>query len=165
LQINSFIPTFDTSSNDVSFKVKAEKTIFYFTEKAIKLYRRFAQSKIKAKYKDITIDQILVLEKIEESPAILHSDLAAYIFKDVASLSRMLTLLEKNQYIKREIDPANRRRFKIKVTKKGLDALTQIKPVIAENRKIALKGISKKDLETCKKVLSKISSNTIKNIK
>lgn len=161
MQVSFYFPIFDTSNNDISFNMKADKTIFYSIEKAIKLYRRFAQFRVRLKYKDITIDQILVLRKLEENPSILHSDLAAFIFKDVASLSRMLTLLEKNKYIKREIDLANRRRFKIKITEKGVNTLNEIRPVIIENRKIALKGISKKELEICKNVLSKISNNTL----
>lgn len=139
--------------------MKGENTIFYDTEKAIKLYRTFAQSRIRNTYSDITIDQILILEKIEEKPSILHSELATFIYKDLASISRMLTLLEKNQYITREVDYSNRRRFKTMVTCKGREALEQIKPVILENRKHALDGISSEEIEQCKLTLQKISKN------
>jgi len=143
--------------------MKAYNTIFYLLEKSIKSYRRFAQARIKESQQDITIDQLLVLDRLELDPGILHADLADYVFKDSASLSRMLTLLEKNGYITREIDKDNRRRFKIQVKKKGSTVLSQLNPVITENRKVALKGIKKKDLEICAQVLKKISENSSNN--
>jgi len=147
------------SSIDTSNVMQAQNTVFYLTEKAIKLYRRFAQSKIKEHHSDITIDQLLILEKLESSPDISYSELAEYIFKDSASVSRMLSLLEKNNFIDRISDENNRRRFKTKVTSKGKNTLNDVKPLRIKNRKTALKGISKKDVDTCKKVLNQISNN------
>lgn len=139
--------------------MQAQHTIFYFTEKAIKRYRRFAQARIKQHYTDVTIDQLLVLEKLTISPDISYNELSEYIFKDSASVSRMLTLLEKNLYISRVSDVDNRRRFKTTVTDKGIRILEDLRPLIIENRKKALKGISDKEIEICKKVLSKLADN------
>lgn len=136
-----------------------DQTIFYAIERAIKLYRRHAQAKFKSLEQDITIDQLLVLSKIDQNPKISHAELSELIFKDMASISRILALLEKKEYIKREIDPSNKRRFKTKVRTKGKEILIQLAPQVKENRTQALQDLSEDEVQTCINILNKISNN------
>jgi len=150
------------SYNDISNMselIHPDQTIFYAIERAIKLYRRNAQAKLKAIQLDITIDQLLVLSKIDQNPEISHAELSELIFKDMASISRILALLEKKEYINREIDPANKRRFKTKVKTKGKDILIQLAPQVMENRTQALQDLSKDEIQTCINILNQISNN------
>ena len=51
------------------------EVIFYVLEKTIKQYRQFAQSNIDRAGIDITIDQWLILNVIQESPALAQFEL------------------------------------------------------------------------------------------
>ena len=56
--------------------------IFYVLEKTIKRYRQFAQSNIDRAGLDITIDQWLILNVIQEMPTLGQQEIAERVFKD-----------------------------------------------------------------------------------
>ena len=121
-------------------------------EKAIKSYRKFAQKKIDQEVGKITLDQGLALILLNRYPDLPQNEIAELIFKDNASLTRMIELMSKKSLLKRTINPADRRRFKLKVTDDGMEVLEKLSGVIANNRKVALKGISKSEIEQIKKL-------------
>ena len=139
---------------------RLDNIIFYSLEKAIKIYRQFAQRNITRANFDITIDQWLVLKTLEESPAITQQELAVNVFKDLASITRILDLLIDKGYLTRESDPADRRRFKLTITKDGLKTLDSVQPLIHSNRAAALKGLSKADIRQLQEILDKLIANT-----
>ena len=70
--------------------------IFYNIEKAIKSYRRLAQKELKKHGLNITVDQWLTLSALNDNPDIAQKDLAEMIFKDNASVTRIILLLVKS---------------------------------------------------------------------
>ncbi len=132
---------------------------FYQLEKAIKSYRRFAQSRFREHGIDITIDQWLVLNALSENEKITQSELADLVFKDKASMTRLIELLVLKKYIQRTEHETSRRRFKLTITPKGHDLILEILPLVKENRKHALEKINFKELELTEQVLNKISEN------
>lgn len=139
--------------------LKAEETIFYSIESTIKTYRKFAQTEIRKINSKLTLDQSMVLKKLIEEPNITQMELADLIFKDYASVTRMIDLLVKNQFITRKVNLANRRRNKIEVTHKTREMMKKITIAVKKNRNIALKKIRQKDLEQCRVVLENIKKN------
>ena len=85
---------------------KLKDTVFYSLENAIKSYRQFGQRDINRTGLDITIDQWLVLKTLEDSPGISQQHLAALVFKDVASITRITDLLVKKGIVRTILDPA-----------------------------------------------------------
>ena len=71
------------------------RVIFYTLEKTIKRYRQFAQHNIDRTGVDITIDQWLVLNILQETPTLGQLDIAERVFEDQASIARIMILLEK----------------------------------------------------------------------
>lgn len=142
--------------------VKTENTIFYSIESTIKAYRKLAQGEIKKVNSKLTLDQSMVLKKLIEEPDITQMELSNLIFKDYASVTRMIELLVKNGFITREVDPANRRRNKISVTEATRKMMDKITIAVKSNRKLALNNILQKDLEQCRITLENIKKN-IKN--
>ena len=134
--------------------------IFYSLEKAIKIYRQFAQRNITGANFDITIDQWLVLKTLEESPTITQQQLAVKVFKDLASVSRIFDLLIEKGFLIREPDLADRRRCKLTITKDGLGILDSVQPLIHSNRAAALSGISKADIRKLQEILERLIANT-----
>lgn len=116
-------------------------TIFYTIEKAIKTYRKFAQKRLSAIAGDITLDQALLLLLIDEQPRLSQVEMSEMLFKDHASLTRMIALLVQNDYLKRGEHPSDGRRSRLIISPKGKQVLQRLKPVIADNRIEALQGI------------------------
>lgn len=142
----------------MNFKSPSE-IIFYTIESTIKAYRKSAQKNLSDKVKDMTIDQGLILAYLDRYPEKTQKEISELAFKDAASMTRMLNLMEKKAYIKRSINLENRRRFHIEITTKGKDILNSLAPVIVNNRKNALEGVSVEEIQQLETILSKIRAN------
>lgn len=138
---------------------KLEQIIFYTVDKAIKTYRQFAQRRLNEAGLHITIDQWLVLKAIMEKPEISQLEIADIVFKDAASVTRIIDLLVKKNYLQRMAHDTDRRRFSLHLTNTGSDLMKNIASVVAENRKIALAHISEKQLEQTRQTLITIINN------
>ncbi len=138
---------------------RLDRVIFYSLDKSIKTYRQFAQKRFIEAGLDITIDQWLVLNAIAEKPGISQLEIAEKVFKDAASVTRIIDLLIKKQYLAREAHHSDRRRFSLELTKEGKALIKTIAKVVEQNRTKALKGIHEKDLLKMKETLNLIMDN------
>ncbi len=138
---------------------KPQHTIFYEIEKTIKTYRKFALKNIQEKFRDLTIDQALLIQFLHNNPTLSQTEIAALIFKDNASVTRMIELMVKKKYLKRSIDNKDRRKFKIELTKKTTLQMNELNNIILNNREIALNNIDKNNLENLKETLKMIINN------
>ncbi len=111
-------------------KLDPQQTIFYSIENAIKTYRKFAQKHLSDVVAGITVDQMLILTVLEENPTMAQNEMAALLFKDYASITRMIELLVKNEYLSRTINESDRRKFVLKISGKGKTTLKKLKPII-----------------------------------
>jgi len=141
---------------------KLNDIIFYQLDKAIKTYRQFAQQQLKKTRLNLTIDQWLVLKTIYDTPGISQRDIAAFVFKDEASVTRIIELLVKKDLLSRNFHPVDRRKVELTANKSTKLLLEKIHHVILKNRDIALNGIDPSDLEITKRVLINISANCSK---
>lgn len=139
--------------------VLPSETIFHAIESAIKSYRKLAQQRVLEKIDNITIDQSLALIYIDKHPELSQVALAEILFKENASLTRMINTMVKNGFLERTINPEDLRRYRLVLTKKGRDVIKVLPEVIMSNRNIALEGIPAKDLEDLKRVLKRIRDN------
>ena len=140
-------------------KINSQQTIFYEIENTIKKYRKFAQQNIFQKVTDITLDQILILSILDSEPDISQKDIALILFKDYASVTRMIELLVKKEYLNRKIHQLDRRMFNLEITNKGKETLVKLKPIILKNRSQALKGLTEKQINDLNKTLNQITKN------
>jgi DNA-binding MarR family transcriptional regulator len=140
---------------------KLESVVFYTIEKAIKTYRQFAQRTIKQAGFDITIDQWLVLRLLAEDGDRYQNEIAEAVFKDTASITRIVGLLVKKGYLRREGLAADRRRYKLAVTPAGQQLLEQVAPIVAGYRQTALDGLEAADIRVTQRVLHTIIANCL----
>ncbi|WP_223786606.1 MarR family winged helix-turn-helix transcriptional regulator [Marinicella meishanensis] len=136
-----------------------QQTVFYRIEKAIKSYRQFAQQQIAAVQSGITVDQLLILGLLDAEPDLAQKDLAKMLFKDHASITRMIELLVKRGHLLRSVHPEDRRKFKLAISTQGQQTLAQLKPTILRNRAHALQGIAPAELQQLTHILNKIINN------
>jgi DNA-binding MarR family transcriptional regulator len=134
-------------------------TVLYTIEQAIKEYRKIAQKNISKIIKDITIDQCLVLIILNKNAKISQNELANLIFKDNASITRMIELMVKKEYLIRTIHQEDRRKFNLEVTEKGIKTIELLEPIVQLNRQTALFGLSLEEIVLLDKTLNKIIIN------
>ncbi|HEX8016247.1 MAG TPA: MarR family transcriptional regulator [Flavobacterium sp.] len=134
-------------------------TVLYTIEQTIKEYRKIAQKNISQIVNDITVDQCLLLIILDKNATYSQKEIAELIFKDSASITRIIELMVKKDYLTRQINESDRRKFNLEITEKGKKTIELLTPVIHKNREDALEGLSNEDIELLDKLLTKIISN------
>ncbi len=136
-----------------------DEIIFYKLENTIKTYRQLAQRNITASGLDITVDQWLIMKVVLENVSLKQNEIAEKVFKDAASVTRIIDLLINKEYLLREVHGNDRRRTQLKLTSKGKRILSKVHVIIQKNRTLALKGISESKIKDMSKLLSIVISN------
>jgi MarR family transcriptional regulator for hemolysin len=138
---------------------KLKDITFYNMDKAIRTYRNYAQKRLRDNGFKITIDQWLVIKAILENPDITQQELGEKVFKDNASVTRIIVLLVKSGYLERDLNPNDRRKTILSVTESGQTVIEQVQNLVVQNRQIALSGVAEDELEILNKALKIITLN------
>lgn len=138
---------------------KLSDIIFYNIDKSIRTYRIFAQKQLKKKGYKITIDQWLIIKSILENPTISQQELGTMVFKDNASVTRIIDLLVKARYLSRKPHKTDRRRTLLVVSNEAKSIIADMHEVVLKNRSIALKDVSDDEVKTVNRILNKIILN------
>ncbi|MBD2722487.1 MarR family winged helix-turn-helix transcriptional regulator [Hymenobacter armeniacus] len=133
--------------------------LFYSLDKAIRSYRRLAQANIDRAGLDITVDQWLVLQVVLEHDDLTQQEIAERVFKDQASVARMLALLVKRGLLLGIPLPNDGRRTRLRVSEAGHQILDAVQPIILANRAVALAGLAENDLTVLRQLLERIAQN------
>lgn len=107
----------------------------------------------------IRITQFGILDFLLTNSAAVQTDLANHFAKDKSAMLRQLDEMERAGWIEREMDPNDRRRKNLVVTKAGMDLYRKLDKL--RNRVFAqvLDGVSERDLATCMKVMRTMNEN------
>jgi MarR family transcriptional regulator, transcriptional regulator for hemolysin len=138
---------------------KLNEIIFYTIDKSIRTYRIYAQKQLRMKGFKITIDQWLIIKCMLENPHVTQQEIGEIVFKDNASVTRMIELLVKSGHIIRKPHAKDRRRASLTVSVQGKKIIEDMHQVVIQNRKVALDGISPEEIQLVNQVLGKIIEN------
>ncbi len=138
---------------------KLNDTLLYTLDKCFRTYNQFAQRNVRKAGYDITIDQWLILKSVAENPDITQNDIGKIVFKDNASITRIIQLLVNAGYLVREVYPTDRRRVNLILTESGKKITTDVNEIAVQNRAAALQDVETKSIEQLKKVLLQIIDN------
>ncbi|WP_103072159.1 MarR family winged helix-turn-helix transcriptional regulator [Aquimarina sediminis] len=133
-------------------------TVLYSIEETIKAYRGLSQQNISKTGLNITVDQALILIILETNNK-SQSEVADLVFKDYASMSRIIKLMIDKDYLTKNVDKNDKRKSKLEITKNGKKTIAKLKPVIKKNRETALHSLSDKELQQLYTILKKITQN------
>lgn len=133
--------------------------VLYSIEEAIKAYRKFCQNNIDKIPLDITVDQALLLIFIDRNPKLSQKEMAELLFKDNASITRMIELMVKKGFLNRVINKGDRRRNQLIISDNGNKTLTLLAPTVEYNRSTALNGFTNNEIIQLYNSLQKIISN------
>jgi len=109
---------------------------------------------------EITPEQYVVLNTLNEEGTFYQKELGEKLYKDKANITRLLSILEEKDLIKKNSQIENEKQVnKVKITDKGVDVRAKITPVIDSARREYVQDITEDELYTCIKVLQKIQEN------
>lgn len=138
---------------------KLNDTLLYNLDKCFRTYNQFSQRNVRKAGYDITIDQWLILKSVAENPDITQNDISKIVFKDNASITRIIQLLVNAGYLLREIHATDRRRVNLTLTESGKKITIDVNEIAKQNRATALKDIDAESIEKMKLLLQQIMSN------
>lgn len=141
-----------------------QHTIFYQLEKSMKLYRKLAQDRINKSGHDISVNQLILIVNLSEHPNATQVELSEYIFKDFASVARMVDILVRKDYLKRTESPLDRRKKDLAPTPKCKKMIEELKPVINNYRKVSLLRFTDNQLNQISSLLDKFIANCEKGL-
>ena len=146
------------SSQRVS-RARITDTFFYALEKSIKAYRQFAQTQIDASGVQITIDQWLVLKALQDHPEATQQQIGTMVFKDFASITRIIQLLVAKGFVSRSDHSEDGRRSALTLSRAGDEAIAALEPIIRKNRRRALQGTTPADVAAAHALLEIVATN------
>ena len=113
-------------------------------------------------FKDISYSQILALISISDG-GVEMSTLSWDLALDNSTVTRLVNRLEKKNLVVRVPDQLDHRIKRVVLSNKGKKLFSEVIPVMELTRDQLRKGITEKEVELLRSVLSKIYKNLITN--
>ncbi|HEY0979058.1 MAG TPA: MarR family winged helix-turn-helix transcriptional regulator [Flavobacteriales bacterium] len=107
----------------------------------------------------LRIPQFGVLDFLLTNSQAVQTDLANHFAKDKSVMLRQLDEMEQAGWIERQMDPNDRRRKNLVVTKAGQDVYRKASKIRAKVFTQVLEGIGEKELATCLKVINAMNES------
>lgn len=126
------------------------------TGRQIKMYNL---NMFKEKGYDITPEQFLILNILDDDSNLHQMQLCELLYKDRSNMARLIAILEKKGLIKKLQSVDKRLVNKIQITEKGKRLKDIITPDIKNSRKKFLNNISENELKYCIDILLRIQNN------
>jgi DNA-binding MarR family transcriptional regulator len=136
-----------------------DEVIYFLCERMMRRAREYSKSIFAENGFDISIDQWVILKRISESEGISQVDLANSTYKDPASVTRILDILEKKGWAERQTDENSRRAYKICLTTEGAKLVESMMPLILSIRAKGIENLTQKEIDSTKSVLKKMYIN------
>lgn len=108
---------------------------------------------------EITPEQWIVLVRLWEADGRTQTELGASTYRDRPTMSRILDLMEKRDFIVRRTDPEHGRVWRVYLTPTGKAMRRRLVPIARKLAEKTLDGISKRDLATTRRALRKMFEN------
>jgi len=139
--------------------IKLEKGYIHQLKETTKQLNRYFQEILRQNGVSITSDQWELVKCIGEQEGINQREIAGITFKDPASVTRIIDILERNGAVKRESIAEDRRSYALYLTNTGKSLVRKITPLENEITSKGLNGIKKHDQDKLTEILSKIHKN------
>ncbi len=146
-------------ANQASSKSIKTEISGFIIERTAKRMKQSFKKVLKEQRAGITVDQWVVLQELQKEDGLSQFEIAALIFKDPPTLTRIIDLLCEKQLIERLPDTEDRRKFNIFLTKNGKAKIVQVLPMVESFRASAWNGLSGNEINQLKSILNTIFNN------
>lgn len=137
---------------------KLEDVLYYLIEKTNKVIRRYSQERFVEAGFNITVDQWVALKKINDTERITQIELADALFKDRASITRILSLLQDKKLVSKT-EGADKRANELSLTATGKKFMDQALTIVKSARKKGIEAFDEREIEQLQRSLQKIIKN------
>lgn len=141
------------------YEFLAEESFGLLLDTISKSFSRLLEEKFEGAGKKISVEQWLIIAHLSKMDGQIQQWFTTVTGRDKATITRMLDDLEKRRLIRRVVDTEDRRQKQIYLTDAGKHFHAALEPVVINYSQHLLEGIDPADLQTCKKVLKKITHN------
>jgi len=128
-------------------------------ERTAKRMKQYFQQQLLDRGAGVTVDQWVILQQLQRNDGMSQHELAQATFKDAPTVTRILDLLSEKGLLRRTPDEADRRRYRIELTKQGRARIEQVLPIVREFRRQAWTGLSDNDVDRLVESLNQIFDN------
>lgn len=108
---------------------------------------------------DITKEQFSILILLTIKDGLYQTQIANILGKDRPNITRMIDILERKGFIRREKDATNRRILKVFITPKGHEKAETAKPLRDKFSQVQYRGLSDEEILTLVRLLRKVREN------
>lgn len=110
---------------------------------------------------DITVEQWTLLINIRNSDGLSQQQLAAQVYLDKTTITRVAAGLEKKGLVTRKPSSVDRRQKQLVITKKAAALLAELKPVALAAQQQILENVAPAKLAHCRDVLQQVYSTIL----
>jgi len=135
------------------------RNTYFQIELTARRIRQYGQNILKSQGIDITIEQWLVLNVINENESTNQIDVGEILVKDKPTISRMVNHLEKKGLITKTSSSTDSRKVELNISQKGKTMINNLYPTIEKIRFKGLNGLSAKEIQIIEDILTKIQKN------
>ena len=139
--------------------IEIEETLMPWIGKSMKVIDYFFMDRFSQNGINLTKVQWLLLKRLKEINGESQHNLAFFTNRDKASLTRLLTTMEKKNLVSRISSDSDHRIKNIFITKHGDQILKQTMPVVNKMIKEMQSGLQEKDRRIAISVLKKLMEN------
>ncbi|MEM9887120.1 MAG: MarR family transcriptional regulator [Bacteroidota bacterium] len=131
----------------------------FHLDKTYKQYKKFKKDFFKNLHLDLTSDQWIILKRVSEQEGINQKDLATSTFKEPASVTRILDILDRKGYVERRSTPQDRRMFELYLTEDGRSVVDKVIPAALAGRAKGIEGFSEEEVQQLIDLLDRLYRN------
>jgi DNA-binding MarR family transcriptional regulator len=142
----------------MSKDLRLDDVYVFLLERVSRRFKKYAKKELGNVGVKLSSEQWVVLKRISEHPGTTQREIATSTYKDPASITRILDLLQKQDLIKRE-GGNDRRSFGIYLAEKGEEVVEKVLPVAVNIRAKGLEGISAEEKVVLNRLLKKMHDN------
>ena len=125
------------------------------------LLKRKMHAKIHGLKRNVTMEQLSVLEMLKFHGPQTMTDLARMTSKENAVITRMVDILEKNGFVKRKNKSGDRRAYIIHLTESGKNEFETIIPHVISELTEATSILTEEECNECLRIIKKIIKHNI----
>ena len=138
-----------------------DNSIGFNTNAAANLLKKELNKKFVDAGIDLTAEQWMILNRLWENDGVSMSDLALRTYRDNASITRTLLLLQKKSFVILKDDASDNRYWKVFLTDKGKKIREKLIPCAEKVLARATLGMSEKEATIMNTLCKKIIRNLI----
>lgn len=136
-----------------------DKSILPWLGRTMKALDYYLNDHFASKGLKLTKVQMILLKVLSQRGPMAQNNLAFITNRDKTSLTRLISTMEKKNFVARTVDENDKRIKVVQVTNEGKKMFESAIPILQEIMERIQTGIDKKDLDITIKVLKQIGNN------